>query len=498
VTAGARHHGSRPNILLILSDQHNPRIAGFAGDAYARTGHLDDLAAAGTSFGAAYCQSPLCVPSRISMLTGKYSCDCSAWDNRSLLDSGHRTFAEHLSEHGYATCAVGKMHLAGERWMGGFDHRPYGDLRVTRFPFHQPDPPETWDGRWNRHSVGRFPWAGESRIPESLLVDGIVTREALSFLREYQSGEDRSPWLMMAGYSRPHFPLTAPARYVRRALADPPPLAELPAGYPDEIHPHDRFIVEDFNLTEFSPEEQRRALACYYACVDYVDDCIGELLAGLRAGGQLENTVVIYASDHGDLAGEHGLWWKRSYYDGSARVPLLISGPGLAAGAGCGAPVELVDVYPTLCDLAGAPIPAGLAGESLLPLCRGEDAGPRKQRARCDFLPGGGRTSFRMVRDRRWKYAEFPEGPPVLFDLQEDPGETRNLIIGGGAPREAPLDELRDHLHAGPDWEGARAMEAADTERWSACERPELTAPAQYMLEDGRVVDADRFLYPGM
>jgi choline-sulfatase len=167
----------RPNILWILSDQHNPHIAGYAGDTLVRTQALDRLASNGTRFDAAYCQAPLCVPSRISMLTGKYIHRIPIWNNGTILRDNHKTVAEHFNEHGYTTALVGKMHLSGPRWMGGFQHRPYGDLRVRDFCFHQPDPVKTWDGRWCNHAVGRFPWAGETEIPESLLTDTVVTRE---------------------------------------------------------------------------------------------------------------------------------------------------------------------------------------------------------------------------------------------------------------------------------------------------------------------------------
>jgi arylsulfatase A-like enzyme len=139
------------------------------------------------------------------------------------------------------------------------------------------------------------------------------------------------------------------------------------------------------------------------------------------------------------------------------------------------------------------------AGESLLPLCRDREARGVKHHARCDFLNGNRATMFRMVRDRRWKYVEFPDAPPALFDLREDPGENRNLMRpGGAAPSEAPLDVLRDELRASAGWDELIAMKADDVKRWSAWKRPGLTAPAQYMTADGRVVDADRFLYPGL
>lgn len=486
----------RPNILLLLSDQHNPRIAGFAGNARARTPNLDALAERGARFDSAYCQGPLCVPSRISMLTGLHPHRCSAWGNNSVLYPEHVTFAEHLANHGYTTALVGKMHLRRPYIMGGFQHRPYGDLVIDRFCFHQPDPVETWDGRWCNHQVGRFAWAGESEIPESLLVDSVVTRESLSFLLEHADQHPDKPWLLCAGYGRPHFPFTAPGRYLRRAMADPPPLPPRPKGYPDGLHPHDRYIVDDFHIYDFPDDVQQRTLAAYYACVEYLDDCIGELLHGLDRAGLLENTLVVYASDHGEMAGEHGMWSKRSYYDGSARVPLVVAGPGVPAHVGITAPVELTDLYPTLCEVAGVPTPDCLDGRSLMSSIR--ETGVSDRIIRCELLAENRGVAFRMAQNERWKYVEFPDYPPVLIDMADDPGETTNLLASGPPPSDAPIDVLHQVATAGLSWEQVDAMRAEESARRPKPEGPAARGPVQYALRDGRIVDADSFLYPGM
>jgi choline-sulfatase len=382
--------------------------------------------------------------------------------------------------------------------MGGFDYRPYGDLVINRFCFHQPDPPETWDGRWCDHSVGRFPWAGESQIPESLLADGVVTRESLAFLLEHTDKNPDKPWLLCAGYGRPHFPLTAPGRYVRRAIADGPVMPPKPPGYPDSLHPHDRFMVDDFRLTHFSEEEHRHALASYYACVDYLDDCIGELLDGLKNAGLLENTYIIYTTDHGDMTGEHGLWCKRTYYDASAGVPLLIAGPGIPRGKSVACPVELLDLFPTFCDLAGVPIPDGLDGESLAPVLRAKRDRREKRFAVSALLAEPRPVQFRMARDERWKYVEFPEAPPVLFDLATDPGENVNLLVSGANVSAAPLDDLRAAASDGLSWAEIDALRAEETAHRPKYDKPSQIGPVQYQLWDGRVVDADVFLYPGI
>jgi choline-sulfatase len=285
-------------------------------------------------------------------------------------------------------------------------------------------------------------------------------------------------------------------------MADPPQLPPRPEGYPESLHPHDRYIVDDFHIYDFSDEIQQKTLAAYYACVNYLDDCIGELLSALERSGLLENTYVIYTSDHGEMAGEHGMWSKRSYYDGSSRVPLVICGPGIPAGRVVTTPVELLDLFPTFCDWAGIPSPEGLDGESLTPLLSGDAESRKKRWARSEILIPNERIEFRMARDERWKYVEFPAAPPVLFDMLNDPDETTNLLAHtdtqGAAAHDAPLDMLRSIASQGVSWEEVAAVREEETRRRPHFDWGGPHGPVQYVLRDGRIVDADIFLYPGL
>ena len=482
----------RPNILLILTDQHNPHIAGYAGDPWVETPALDGLAAQAANFTATYCQSPLCVPARYALWTGKLAHHCQAWDNSAILSAEHVTLPGWLAQHGYTTAAVGKMHFRGAEQMYGWQHRPFGDLVESAVSHHQPDPPDTADGRSFNHAIGRFPFAGPTAIPESLLADEVVTTESLAWLLEFAAARLDRPWFFCASYYRPHFPLTAPGRYVRRYLDRRLPQPPLPPGYPDALHPHDRFIVDDFSLLHFSEEEHRRARACYYASVTYVDHCIGRLLRELEEAGCLSNTYVVYTSDHGDMVGEHGLWWKRTYYEASAGVPMLVRAPGQKGSATIDLPVEHVDLLPTVCDWAGIPTPAGLDGESLVPLLAGRPEQRAKRVARSALFGERPINRFRMVRDARWKYVDFPAAPPRLFDLLNDPGETRDLLPD--APVAAPLEALRRQATDGGTWAEIAAAQAADK-----AQSPPIVkigrGANQFRLADGHVVDADDHLY---
>ncbi len=472
-----------PNILLVMTDQHSPHIAGYAGNPYIDTHALDKLAQQGAVFDAAYCQSPLCVPSRMSLWSGKYPHNIDAWDNQSALPTGSITLPGWLAQHGYTTAAVGKMHFRGQEQMHGFQHRPYGDLVESNILCHQPDPPETADGSAQNHAIGRFPFAGSSHIPEALHNDRIVTGESLSWLREFIDEQPDTPWFFCASYYRPHFPLTAPGRYVRKYQEMDIPYPDRPTNYP---HPHDQFIVDDFGLTRFSQPECDLALASYYAALDYVDDLIGELLNGVN----LENTYVIYTSDHGDLAGEHGLWWKRSYYEASARVPLLISGPDIEVARQIDTPVELVDLLPTICDFAAIPTPPERDGESLMPLLKGTPQQRQKKTARSELLGGNRKTRFRMVRDTRWKYVDFPDASPRLFDMVNDPDELQDLF--DSMPEDAPVSELQKTLNLDGTWKAYEAAQAI---------RPTYqqigNSSAQFHLHNGRIIEADDHLYDG-
>jgi len=242
--------------------------------------------------------------------------------------------------------------------------------------------------------------------------------------------------------------------------------------------------------------------------VDFVDDCIGELLAGLESSGQLENTIIIYSSDHGEMNGLHGLWGKKVYYDPSVRVPLLITGPGVHEGHHrLAQPISLIDLYPTVCGLTGLPVPEGLDGVDFSGLLARPASGDRPRRyASSAYYSYGvrihhGRTdenepcaAMRLVRDSRWKYVEVERGRPLLFDLEADPGETRNLA---GRPEHGERGRaMAEAVFDGFSWELVHAQLAEDRRRL-----PEFlsglkpTTPNQYLLPDGRMFDAEASLY---
>jgi choline-sulfatase len=481
----------RPNILLIMTDEHHRDVAGFAGDPLVQTPNLDRLAARGVRFEHATCANPVCTPSRMTMLTGLESHRCAAWSNHWVIFPEHLTWPAHFANHGYRTCLVGKMHFGGRDQMQGFQHRPYGDLRHGLG--HQPDPLHMYPGYAQARS------AGVSEIPESLMQDVVVTRETLAFLLEHQDQQPEQPWFVCASYGRPHAPLTAPGRYIRRYQGQVPP-----APTPDGA------VLEPFAQARVHNETAAEALAgreAYYACVDFVDDCIGELLDGLDKAGMLDNTIVIYTSDHGEMLGLYDIWGKQLYHEASVAVPLLIALPGGPAGQAINHPVSLLDLFPTTCALAGIPVPPGLDGFDLSKLVLEPTApdSPRRFSPSATYRYGvrinHGQTpddtpnaAWRSVQDSRWKYVEVERGASLLFDMENDPLENQNLA--GETDQAARCAQMRAWLYEQFSWDEVHSQLAADRERLPALLSglPPGT-PNQYRLPDGRVFNAEEALY---
>ena len=487
---------SRPNILLILTDQHAPQVAGFAGDPHVRTQNLDDLACQSVQFNQAICASPACTPSRMCMLTGKEVEHCAAWANHWIIFPEHLTWPQHFADHGYTTCLVGKMHFGGRDQMQGFAHRPYGDLRHGLS--HQPEPLTMFPGYHHVES------AGVTEIPESLLQDVVVTQETLAFLLEHQDENPDKPWFVCAGYSRPHSPLTAPGRYIRLYRDR---LQQVEQPQPERIEPYARHLYDQI-AGGLNAEQRQRGLEAYYACVDFVDDCIGDLLNGLAGSDLLENTIVIYTADHGEMAGAHGMWQKAVYYEPSVGVPLLIRGPGIAPGhRDLDQVISLIDLYPTTCALCGLPVPDGLDGVDFSSVLSDPTAiDPPRTHAITQYFSQGTRVQsmlvpidapnrvWRAVRTEQSKYIEVQGGQRLLFHLRNDPGELRNLAQ---EPDQAKhCRELRAILFEGFGWEQALGQLEADRARIEQ-HRSGLkpTVPKQYRLADGRTFDAEAGLY---
>lgn len=493
----------RPNILFLLSDEHSFRCMGHVPEEYGgepvSTPTFDDLAARGTVFTDAYCQMPLCTPSRLCILSGREARRCGAWTNTSVLRPELATMPATLRDEGYETCLVGKMHLGGTQQFIGFQHRPYGDL--TGNAGHQSELTDEPNGNAPMRSRTRV--VGVTTIPESLLQDQVVAHESVAFLREHQQSKPDTPWFLCASFSRPHFPLTAPRRHVDRYWPDGVTEPKVPASGDAYGHPMSVGMRQGFQVDAIPHDEMMKARAAYFAGVSYLDEVIGDLLLRLDADGLLDNTIIVYTSDHGEMAGEHGVWWKNGWYEACTRIPLIVSLPTQRTGGmsarRCETPVGLIDMFPTLCTLADAGIPDGLDGTDLSQVILGEEDAPERP-IFCDTLiPRWGEgTEFRMIRWQHYKYVRFRNAPPLFFDLKSDPGEQRNLMtqdIGGGT--RAILGHLQQIAETSVDFDEA---ERERIERDGALahqyrqEVPKSTGNL-YLMPSGKLINAEDTLY---
>jgi choline-sulfatase len=456
----------RPNILVIMSDQHSPKAAGYAGDPVVRTPNLDRLAGRGVRFNNTYCPAPLCVPARMSFLTSRWPSDQQVWSNQCYLNSTVPTFAHHLTLAGYETMLCGRMHFEGYDQRHGFEKALVGDFTVqhpgTRhtFDWSRPGPLAKRLGNALGQSYVSASTAGPGRTCVQAY-DEAVTQGAA----EYLGGRrDDRPFCMVVGFYGPHCPFIAPKdlfeEYYARVQAP-----AIPEGYFDTLHPYLREWWRHRGVEGLTEQQVRRARAGYYGMVTFIDQRIGEILDSLEASSIARNTIVIYCSDHGEMAGEHGLWWKSNFYEGSARVPLLVSWAGhWAQGRTVDRVTNLVDIGPTLLEVAGAEPLSLSRGRSLLRFLSAEPG------AMVEWLdetfsedPGVfGQPPSRMIRSGDWKLCHYHGYPhPQLFNLADDPDEWNDLAEDPHSAdiREALLRRVLD------GWDGEAIIRELDQRR---------------------------------
>ncbi len=494
---------TQPNILFLFSDEHSFRFMGHmppeAGGEPAYTPTFDRLAAQGTVFTDAYCQMPLCTPSRMCLLAGREARDCGAWNNNSILDPALPTIPKVLAAGGYTTCLIGKMHFGGNLQFHGFQHRPYGDL--TGRTGHQ------WEPLRLRGDslVERTSKAGITAIPESKIQDEVVAHETVAFLREHQHAHPGKPWFLCASFSRPHFPLTAPRRHFERYWPNGVTEPKVPASGDAYEHPLSVGMRRGFKVDRISHEEMRRARAAYFACVTYLDEVIGDLLLRLEADGLLENTIIVYTTDHGEMAGEHGTWWKHGWYEACTRVPLIISLPQQRRGElpahHVHTPAGLYDLFPTFCAWAGLQPPEDLAGLDLSAATSGAATLDHRPIFCDNLVPRWGEgTEFRMIRWGHYKYVRFRGCEPLFFDLQHDPDEQNNLAQNAAGAAKEALTHLQDLANKSIDFDAAEREQIEGTRRLESKYKLELTTHFgnQYLMPAGHLVEADDTLYDPM
>lgn len=401
-----------PNIVLVMSDEHQAFFSGFMGCPFARTPHLDRLAADGVVFENAYCNYALCVPSRNSFMTGRLPYRIGAYDNGSPYDPGISTWAHRLGAAGFDTPLIGKMHFAGPDQKHGFsEHLLEGAHGISGFQWGRTTPAPDAYKTFSRYAIGPEAGAGDRRRRDA----------ALDYLERARPG---APFCLTVGFDFPHYPHActpeAFARFENAVIPDPLP--------PGRLSERNRRWREDvWRFQHIGAAETRTLRRIYLAMIAMLDDWVGELRSALEAKGLAENTLFIYTSDHGEMAGERGMWGKNLFCEESSRVPLIVAGPGLAPGRRIATPVSLVDLYPTLCDAAGVRgLPAELDGRSLWPACR-EGTPLEDEPVFCEYEASEVTGPERMIRLGRYKLNRYDDGEIELFDLAADPREGDNL-----------------------------------------------------------------------
>ncbi len=412
---------AKPNILLIMSDEHDPAVTGCYGHSCVQTPNLDRLASDSAVFDNAYTNSPICVPARACFMTGRYAHQIGSWDNSAPLPSSVPTIGTYMETAGYDTVLCGRTHFVGPDRMHGWGKRLLDDLdRWQHRDLRAPDRSPTAQRFSDSHVTECGPGAHFQND-----YDREATNLACGFLRDAAEKPGEQPWLLYCGWVNPHFPLICPPEYFELYHPDK---VLLPATRGEPLaqqHPMIRQLRHWLRNEEtYDDDFLRQAIAAYYGCVSFTDEMIGQLLEVIDNSSLRENTIVIYTSDHGEMGGAHGFWQKQCFYEQAARVPLIVHLPG---GRQLRVPqhVSLIDVLPTLLDIAGTVPPDELSGISFLPAIQGEPFEDRPVFS--EYHTFGNENAGYMIKQDNLKYVHYVGHEPLLYDLDRDPEETCNL-----------------------------------------------------------------------
>ena len=419
----------RPNILIVMADQLAPHFTGAYGHPLVRTPAMDNLAERGVRFDGAYCHSPICAPARFSMLAGQPVSAIGAWDNAAEFPASVPTLAHYLVLAGYRTTLSGKMHFVGPDQLHGFDERLTTDIHPADFAWTPDwDEPDERIDKWY-HNMDSMSEAGQALATYQIDYDEEVGFAAVRHLYDLARDGDERPFLLVASFIHPHDPYVARPEwwdlYDHDRVDLPEPISD------DALDPHTRRIRRGIqaDTVGYTEAECRNARHGYYANTSYFDSWLGRLVGVLAETGELDDTVVIATSDHGDMLGDRGSFFKMSFFERSARVPLIMAGPGVSNRCVPNVCSHL-DLLPTLLDIAtdgrGWPeLGAAPAGRSLWEVASGgaDDTGESTG----EYMGELTSHPIFMIRRGRHKYIHCDSDPPLLYDVHADPLERTNL-----------------------------------------------------------------------
>ena len=444
LTALPKKMPKRPNILFLMSDEHRADVTGYEGNSVIRTPVLDELARTGVVFRNAYTPSPICVPGRQCITAGQLpkTCHCEGWID---LEPGYRTIPREFSRYAYITACSGKLHHDGPDQMQGWKIRLSPDAEIS--DHHIADKIAEEFARYTP-APGTGKWSNQRELEEARPGDGPsqqfdrrATTAALDFLERYfqdplyHRPQSHRPLLFNLSLLQPHYPYFTTQELFDYYLDRVPIHSEKPCNHPVLSQ------SQQSQPVNVSDDTTRRATATYYGMIETIDTYYGQVMKKLEALGEnLEEWIIIYTSDHGEMLGEHGIWEKTRFYEASVRVPLIIRWPkSFAGGRIINENVNLCDLFATLCDMAGLEIPPGLDSRSMLPLLQGNAAAWNNE-----TISQMGRDHIMIKRDSL-KYQYYGgKIPEVLFDLKADPRETTNVAASPAYAK--AMSEFRSRL----------------------------------------------------
>lgn len=439
----------QPNFLILMVDQLTGTFWEDGPAEFLDVPNLRKLHERSVNFSNSYSPSPLCTPARGSFMTGLLPSGSTVYDNAAEFPSNLPTFAHYLRAAGYYTALSGKMHFVGADQLHGFEDRHTTDIYPADFGW-TPDWRVPYDRvDWWYHNLSSVTEAGVAHTSNQLEYDDEVVYHAKRCLLNLARQEGERPFCVTASFTHPHDPYTARPAYWDKyeGVNIPAPLTgALSEGQRD---PHSQRIYESVDAERFavSDEHVKNARRAYCANISYLDDKVGELLSTLDDCGFTDNTVVLFVSDHGDMLGERGLWYKMNFFEGACRIPLSIAAPGRFSPRNVDMPATAMDVLPTLLELAGideSQLAIPLDGQSLVAAAEGKAQADRMVAA--EYMAEGSVCSMIMLRQGPWKYIYCAADPVQLFNLDADPSELNNLAAE--AEYQSVLQHFSDAMNA--------------------------------------------------
>ncbi len=418
------------NLLIVIADQLAALALPAYGNRVAKTPHIERLAAESVVFENAYTPSPLCGPSRATLMTGLLPSSSGVFDNACEWRADVPTWGHSLRRAGYRTIIAGKMHFVGPDQLHGFEERVTTDIYPADFGW-TPDWTNPADRPDWHHSMDSVLSAGPCARSNQIDFDEEVMFEARRTLFDLARSDDKRPFCLVVSLTHPHDPFNIEQAYWDRYTDTEIDLPQTAA--PADPDPHSRRLRHMYGMDATPPSDAqiRAARHAYCGAISYVDDQLGTLRNTLDLAGLAENTTILFLSDHGEMLGERGLWYKMSFFEGACRVPLIVHAPGRFTPRRVAPPVSLLDLLPTLCDLAGAEAPNGIDGRSLLPHLAGAVG---HADVFGEYCAEGALAPIVMIRRAHWKYVHAPGDPDQLYDLHADPHELRNLAALADPP----------------------------------------------------------------